>query len=186
MRKPTTREWVLIAVLVIAASIVWLWDRGSLLGGGQAQSEANLVTGQAPVIDLARLEAPAEDYNVQGRDIFKYGPPPAVKRAPVKRTAPPPPPPTPRVTRQAPKPSTPTKREPQPPRVTFKYTGKLGSKDNPIAVFYENEGPPILAQIGEVVQEQFKLLDFGYSKVILGYTDERFEGKTTELAQENR
>ena len=40
----------------------------------------------------------------------------------------------------------------------------------------------VLARSGEVVQEKFRVLEFRYETIVMGYTDERFRDKTTELS----
>jgi hypothetical protein len=39
----------------------------------------------------------------------------------------------------------------------------------------------LLAAIGEVIEEQYKVVDFKYETLVIGYTAERWAGKTTEL-----
>jgi len=38
-----------------------------------------------------------------------------------------------------------------------------------------------LARVGEIVQKDFRLVDFKYEGVVIGYVDERFRDQTTEL-----
>jgi hypothetical protein len=70
--------------------------------------------------------------------------------------------------------------KPQPPPVGFTLLGVLGPKERRIAIF-EVASNMVLATQGEVVQHQFRVEGFGYESVVLGYTDERFRGQTTEL-----
>jgi len=44
----------------------------------------------------------------------------------------------------------------------------------------------MLARVGDVVEAKFKLLEFKYEKVVLGYTDERFKDSKTELEMSAR
>ena len=39
----------------------------------------------------------------------------------------------------------------------------------------------VLARTGDTVQVQFKVVDFKYEVVVLGFTDKRFSEETTEL-----
>ena len=101
-----------------------------------------------------------------------------------KRAAPPPPKPRPQntqrqqtVRRQA----RDTKPQgPRPPSVNFEYLGYLGPKDDKIAVFEKGEELE-QARVGEVILEQFRLLEFKYEAVVIGYVDERFRDQSTEL-----
>ena len=43
-----------------------------------------------------------------------------------------------------------------------------------------------LARAGDIVEKQFRLVEFKYESVIMGYVDERFKDKTTELRQQHR
>ena len=104
-------------------------------------------------------------------------PPP---RAP--RKAPPPPPPRPK-----PPPRAEVKQpKAKPPYPEFKYLGYLGPKDRRIAVFEHPaaDEAPILARVGDVVQEHFRLLEFRYEKVVFGYTDKQWDNRTAELDME--
>ncbi|NIW73915.1 MAG: hypothetical protein GWN08_01415, partial [Gemmatimonadetes bacterium] len=82
MRQPSQREYVMIGVLAVAL-LAWLYfgDRGIGRGSRTGVGRAQLPTGEAPIVHLDRLAALDEPFDPQGRDLFKYGPPP--------RTAPP-------------------------------------------------------------------------------------------------
>ena len=192
MRKPTPRESVYLVVLSAVAIGYFVLGGGDVLTGGSGSKEAEaLFIGEAPIVDVARLNLPPDDYDIRGRNLFQYGSPPQVRRTP----PPPPPPtpvPTPRPVRTPPPPRTPApattprvvKR--QPPRPQFDYLGYLGPKENRIAVFEDKkkqkeEDPMILARTGEVVHHDFIIVEFKYETVVLGYTDKEFEGQTTEL-----
>jgi hypothetical protein len=129
---------------------------------------------------MTRLDRPIEDYDPRGRNLFQYYTPPPREPDPTPppiATPIPTPFPTPPPERFE-RPSAPV--QPRPPQVGFTLLGVLGPKDRKIAIF-EIASNMVLAQQGEVVQQQFRLEGFGYESVILGYTDERFQGQTTEL-----
>ncbi len=71
----------------------------------------------------------------------------------------------------------------QPPEIHFKYVGYLGPKDGKIAVFADGDDM-ILARAGDIVKDEFKVLEFRYESILMGYTDGRFRDKTTEVTQE--
>ena len=72
--------------------------------------------------------------------------------------------------------------EPQAPKPSFRYLAYLGPKEAKIAVFESDEAePPKLARIGDVIEKEFKLVEFKYDSVVMGYTDERWKGQTVEL-----
>ena len=58
----------------------------------------------------------------------------------------------------------------------------MGPKEAKIAVFETNDELELF-RIGEVVRSQFRLVDFKYESVVIGYVDDRFKGMTTELEQ---
>jgi len=187
-RKITGREYFLIAILVAATGIAYYTLRRPG-GGGAGDDEVAAASdlGDPPVVHMARLAGTTEDYDPQGRDLFKYYTPP-----PPPRAAPPP-----RVVREPPKQpvkaavprvTTPDVRGPsipQPPRIPFQYIGHLGPKDSRIAVFEQGE-EILVARAGEVLNDQFRVVEFKYEAVVMGYTDKRFSDKTTELKQKRR
>jgi hypothetical protein len=184
MRKLSGREKVLIG-MALAAGLGYLLLRGGALGGGGAEEADDLLLpfeGEPPIVRLDRLATLSDDYDPKGRDLFKYGPPPG-------RAKPPPPPPprreTPKIERPTPSPRPkPPPREPpkpKPPTPSFDYLGYLGPKDDRIAVFGKGEDM-LLARVGDVVQDQFRVLEFKYEVIVMGFTDDRFRGETTELS----
>ncbi len=186
MRQPTQREWVLIGIMIVIGAAVLFFRDGNLLTGGSAgKADEELDLGEAPVVHLARLNQDPEAYDPAGRDLFKYGPPPRVQRdlppppkpVTVERPKPKPTPPPPRAT---PKPQPVRPAAPRPPKIDFEYLGFLGPKDDRIFVFTTGE-ELLLARMGETVQTEFKVVEFGYETVVMGYTDSRFAGQTAEL-----
>jgi hypothetical protein len=138
------------------------------------------------VIRLAALNGEPILHDRGGRSLFTYGPKPRVNvpRPPPKQTTKPAVarPVKPPVRKSKAPPAVPAKR---PPRIKFTYLGYLGPKEDRIAVFWEND-EMILARIGEVVQDEFKVVQFKYEKVVMGYTEEEFQDMTTELAQQSK
>lgn len=181
-RKLQPRERRLLGVM-LAVAIGWLiyaYKPQDLIFGPAAtrREEATKPVIDAPVVRLDRLTAHDTLYDDAGRDLFKYyvpPPPPTPYRPPVAQAPTPPPaetrrPPTPR----------PQATEPPPPAPNFQYVGHLGPKDDRIFVFTASD-EVILARIGEVVQDRFRIQRFDFDTVTLGYEEERFRGKTTEL-----
>ena len=187
-KKPTRREIVLLVLLAAVAIIVVVYDFGAAgLGTNDPNAALDAIqVGEAPTVNLARLSLDPAGYDPQGRDLFAYGSPPRVK-------APPPPPPKPtkvarppqqnnRVKRKAPvqrkKNTAPAAaRAPQP---QFEFLGYLGPKDARVFAFEEGE-EIFIAGVGEVVKDDFKVLELQYKTVVLGYVDDKWKGQTAEL-----
>ena len=184
MRKLNRREVTLLGLLGAVGLAMFLnAGGGNLLGTrGPAGPELPPIEGDPPIVERALLTRPPASFDVNGRDLFKYytpPPPPPPKREIKPYVAPPLPPPPPPP--GPPKPVVPA--EPQPPSPSFKYIGFLGTKENPIGVFLEGE-EMMQAQIGDVVRQEFELVEFRYGTAVFGFTDQRFAGKTTELKLE--
>jgi len=184
LRRLQTREIVLLVTLAaVGVAVLWYHDpeRGAGGTGGTAKEDAFRV-GDVPVVHLDRLDAEAEAYDPRGRNLFQYYTPP-----PPPAPAPPPPKPQPVVV-QAPvefKPQPPRVPEaPKPPPISLTYLGLIGPKWKKIAFFDPGGGEDlIMAQVGDVIQGQFVVVDFGYESIVMGYTDERFRDQTVELRQ---
>jgi len=184
MRKLSTREYVMVALLGVVAVFLFYYNRDARLGGAGSDSLAgeDLKFGDAPWVRLDRLAGSSEGYDADGRDLFEYYTPPPPKAKPVVRQPPPkverkpPPRPVERPTRER----APT--GPTPPAISFTYLGYLGPKDGKIAVF-EDGKQVMLARTGDVVKDQFRVVEFGFETVVMGYVDERFKDQTSELQQ---
>lgn len=184
MRKLTTREYVLTGLLGVVAVFLFYINRdSSSLGGSRGRgADDEFELGLAPVVRLERLAGRIESYDSAGRNLFSYytPPPPVVKREPPPVTkAPPQRKPPPVVQARPPRPDDTT---PKPPAINLTYLGYLGPKDNKIAVFEDGQDL-LLARAGETVREQFRVVDFGYETIVMGYVDDRFKDQTTELRQ---
>ncbi|MDH3627043.1 MAG: hypothetical protein OEV00_00890 [Acidobacteriota bacterium] len=188
MRPLTQSEKILLSLLAVVAFGFFYMTRDKVGAGViSATDSADMNLKPIPAVNMAELSPERDDYDPDGRNLFRYfvpKPPPRPPRPKPKpqeiaKTLPTPQPPKPTV-----KP-TPTKRAPRAPNMGFDYLGYLGPKDNKIAVFSEGE-EVLLARIGDVVQQQFRLVDFGFEAVVMGYTDDTFKDQTKELAQVGR
>jgi len=186
-RKLTRREIGLLGVLG-AAAIGVSYFRGDDSTPGARDPAARgpggaAAQGSAPAVALALLDRPVEGYEANGRNLFQYYTPPPPEPPPTPRpvaTPEPEPRPTPQPAPIHRAPSEPAR--PQPPPVSFTFTGSIGPKDSRIAIL-EVASQMILAREGDVVQQHFRIAGFGYETVVIGYVDDRFRGQTTELKQ---
>jgi hypothetical protein len=180
-----TREKILAGILVVTAILVLYYGTdGESIGpgspGGPSKKEKDKPLGEPPVIHLALLERETDGLGADARNLFDYYVPP-----PPPRLEPPAPPPR-RIEQPVPINPNPVPRAPAgpaapvPPTPDFDYLGYIGPIEAKIAVFGKGEDV-LLAQVGEVVDERYRLLEFGYETVVLGYTEERFGDKTTEV-----
>lgn len=183
-RKLSGREFFLLGIVAVVgvASLVYLRGGGGIGGGGQAAERDELSLGDPPVVNLARLEAEPAAYGGNTSDLFHYGKPPGWDRPKPVRPAPKPKPPPKKKPAPAPEPVKREPEKPRPPAIRFEYIGFIGPVHNKIAVF-EDGDDILLAAVGEVVQEDFRLVRFGYESVTMGYIDKRFKDKTTQLRQ---
>ncbi len=198
MRKLQKREQVMLGLLaVVVLAMLWFNSDGGGFGGAPAGAEnkdGGVKAGDAPVVLLASIDQDSISYREDGRDLFKYAQrPPSqaeldaarqkklkaqkdleAKNAALKekreREAE-----MAQAKRKVPKPSGPVL-----PKATFKYIGHLGPLESRIAVFEAGE-ELLLAKAGETIQQDFVLKEFGFEKVVLGFTDEEFADKTTDL-----
>ena len=184
MRKLSTRESVLLVFLGIVAVLIFYYNRDAGLGGKELDSLAgeDLKFHDAPWVRLDRLAGEQEGYDPAGRDLFKYYTPPPPAPKPITRALPPPVEQRP-VPRPAPRP-TPVRTDtgPKPPAINFTYLGYMGPKDGKIAVFEEGD-TVMIARTGDVVKDHFRVVEFGFETIVMGYVDERFKDQTSELRQ---
>lgn len=200
-KKVSTRE-IVLAVILVAAGIWYVWYltgkgmAGSAPGDG-ADAVQEFDAAAAPRIRMDLLAGLAEPYDQNGRDLFKYSkrPPTAAeleaerlrleaerlaREAALKKQR------ESRAARQnKPRPAVAAKPSgPRPPRISFKYIGYLGPKDDRIAVFEQGE-ELILARVGETVADQFRVREIEYETVVMGYTDPKFD-KLSETLNQSR
>ena len=205
MRKLTRRESMLLGGVAIAAIAYLAYvseramsSRSAELAGADV---GELLADTAPVVPMGLLASAVEDYDRNGRDLFKYSKrPPTAEELEAERlrrlaalkaqeeaarkrreadearqeaaaNRPPPPPPRP--------------AEKQPPRIPFQYIGYLGPKDDRIAVFQEGQDL-LLAKRGEPLQDLFTVVDIRYESVVMGFTDPEFESRTRELPMKGK
>jgi len=182
MRQLNTREKVMLSGLALAAVVGWWGARegGMGFGGGVAGPDPLApLAGDPPVVRVDLLGMDPIGYDPNGRNLFAYyTPPPKVRERPKPKPPPPAPPPPP--VRKPTQKTRNVKQEPQPPSPDFDYVGFLGPKDDRIAVFMAGD-EVFVRQIGEIAKEKFVLREFRYEAVVLGFVDDRFKDKTTEL-----
>ena len=185
MRQLSPREIVLVSGLGIVGVVMAIqYLGGGGLGGGGGIGVEDVNVGEAPVVNMARLSLDLESYDPNGRDLFKYGSPPAAKREPT----PPPKPVTtrPPIQRKPPTRTPPTRRqdrepvEPPAPKPDFEYLGHLGPKDNWIAVLEDGEELKTI-QVGEKINDDFRLRGFKYNAVVVDYVNEKWKDLTAEV-----
>jgi len=181
-RRLTTREKVMIGLLAVASIVLYRMMAGDGIGfGGVAPDETKaLEFGEAPEVRMDMLARAAAEFDESGRNLFAYYVPPRKAAPPPRREIPKPPP----VQRRDPKPPPPPPPPPKPtaPAPGFQYLGYLGPKDARIAFFDPgNEEPILLARVGDVLEKRFRLLGFTHDAVKLGYTEDQWQGRTTEL-----
>lgn len=188
MRNLQRREQILLGLLVLAGlwMVVAKSGGGFGLGGGAPVTEAlPPLAAEAPVVERDLLLVAAVEYDPGGRNLFQYYTPPKPKPAYTPPPAPPPRPPTPPPVVKQREPPKPAPTGPKAPTPSFRYIGTMGSKENKIA-FFEDTEELMMAQLDEVITEPFKLVEFKFGSVVLGYTDARFKDETTELKQQGK
>jgi hypothetical protein len=202
-RTLSGREKRLLGALAAATALFvwWQWSGDAPVspqGSGAAVADAGALDAP-PRVRMDLLARQAEVYDGKGRDLFKYAPRPpspaelrrlraeaeaarraeeeARKRAEeeARRRAeeearrqeeyarnPPPPP------------------KPQPPAITFRYIGNFGPKEERIVAFDDGKGV-FVARVGEIVREQFRVVDVKHNAVVMGYTRPEFQSQVKEL-----
>jgi hypothetical protein len=181
-RRLTTREKVMIGVLAVASIVMYRMMAGDGIGfGGAAPNPVEARDfGKAPEVRMDMLSRAAAEFDEKGRNLFAYYVPPRkAAPQPIKREIPQPPP----VKRDPkPPPPPPLPLKPTAPLPGFEYLGYLGPKDARIAVFEQgSEDGVLLARVGDVLEKRFQLLGFTHDSVRLGYTEDQWQGRTTEL-----
>jgi hypothetical protein len=202
-RSFSGREKRLLGALAAATALFfwWQWSADSPVApqDGGVGAAAVAAPEEPPRVRMDLLAREAEVYDGKGRDLFKYAPRPpspaelrrlraeaeaarraeeeARKRAEeearrraeeearrqveIARNPPPPP-------------------KPQPPSITFRYIGNFGPKEERIVAFDDGKGV-FVARIGEVVREQFRVVDVKHNAVVMGYTRPEFQSQVKEL-----
>lgn len=207
-RKLQRREWTLVGVLVVVViAMYYLTGSAGRDGAGAGKAEEAKKGAQrddAPVVRMDLLGhkevAPKEE-----RNLFMYEPRPPTRKELARQEAE-----RRRLAKLAeeerkrqeaaaleqariaalraaeeaklPKPPPPP---PPPPAIPFKYIGLLGPKENKICVF--EEGREILvARVGEVLKDQFRILDVKHDAVVIGYVRKEFQSQSKELTMQRR
>lgn len=202
-RKLSRRELVLLGLAAVAL-VVWAARPGAdnslppLSGqGGSAQPGAG--PGEAPLVQLALLNAEKVTYDPAGRDLFQYAqrPPSAAEIARMRAEAA-------EAERQRKEAeerarllaaqqaeearlraeqlrlNPPPPPRPRPPALTAKYLGCMGPRANRIA-FFERDKELIMAKEGEPFLRDFKVVKIGYETVTIGFTSPQFKDETQEI-----
>ena len=183
MRKLNTRERCLLIALAVGALAVWFVQRGDGSAARHTGDDARFALGDLgppPVVRLELLDAESDLFDAQGRNLFAYYTPKKPVRPPRVVLSPPIPPPPP-IPQQDTKILRDRASEPSPPQPTFDYIGLLGPKDDLFAVFYREAGV-FVAQVGDVIDDTFELVDFRYGAVVLSLVDKEFAGSTVTLS----
>lgn len=197
-RNMSRREIGLLIGLGIIV-VAWFWMRGGnefRRGEAAAAGEELAAMAEAPTVRMDLLDPRDAEFDQAGRDLFKYGKKPLTaeelarlaaqkraqeerveaqreaaekRRAEVQRPRPPPPRPT----------------GPVLPRIDLTYLGYLGPKDDRIAVFEDGQRV-VLARAGEVVKDDFRVVEIQYESVVMGYTRPDLENKTQTLQMARR
>ena len=188
MLKPSVREAIILAILATGSVGLWLGLAENRVGSDDANRErggspADL--GQAPFVHVELLAARAAGFDPRSRDPFIYGREVSIAAAGfvdravavVEERVP-----TAVERRSEALPANRT-REPVPPKPTFTYIGYLGPKHDRIAVFTRGH-EILLARVGELIVDGFRLREFRYKEVTLGYTQGPYRGETTRLAMQ--
>lgn len=199
MARNISRRELTLGVMLTIAVLGWLWYRSDdPFGGGAVADELNDLAqmAAAPVVRMDLLAARDVQFDQAGRDLFKYGTKPltaedlaaleaqrrareeaerrrleeaerrrkeAEARAAVEQAQP--------VARP---------RGPTVPRIDLKYLGYLGPKDDRIAVFEDGEAV-VLGRIGEVIKDDYRIIEIQYGSVVMGFTRPDLENKTQTL-----
>lgn len=194
-RKLSRREIGFVSILGLAGVIYVLYSGGGVLqgtGDDPGLVDEGAPQDAAPVVRMDLLQASFAEYGQDGRDLFKYQKRPPTqaeldamkrqqdlanqrKKAAAEKRAEKKPPPT----------RTPRPTGPRLPRVTFQYVGYIGPKDDRIAVFEEGQ-ELILGRNGDVVRDDFRIVEIQYDTVVIGFTDPKFEDKTQTLRLSKR
>jgi len=182
MRRLSGRERLLLGVLGLSAAILWIRAPNGSVGlvDRPGRFGAGLELGDPPLIRLDLLERSVTDFDADGRDLFEYVNPGTHQTARRRREAHAPRRDGPEREKGVTSASTPA--TPAPPSPSFSYIGLLGPRDNRIAVF--NKGDEVLvAQVGDVIDRSFQLLEFRHEAVVLGCIDEQYRCKTLLLGR---
>jgi hypothetical protein len=202
-RKLSRREASLGVILTIVV-LGWLWFRSDdPFQGGAAAGELTEIAqlGAAPVVRMDLLAARDVKFDQAGRDLFKYGKKPlsaedlaaleaqrrareeaerrAREEAERRRKEA-----EARAQQQQTQTVNQTSR-PTVPRINLKYLGYLGPKDDRIAVF-EDGDDVVLGRVGEVVKDDYRIVEIQYGSVVMGFTRPDLENKTQTLNMPGR
>jgi len=180
----STRErrlLLLLTVVVVALGLRWVWSAADPLRGGAAvRARTRSAARGAPLASLPqglvvlrtdRLDRAPAPFEV-GRDLFRYGPPPA---------PPAPLPPTAEELEEARRLAEARARlaqeaaelaaQPRPPAIPYRFIGSFGPEGRRIAVFSDGDAAILNVLEGETFGGQFVLRRIGLESVDVGYTE---------------
>ena len=202
-RKLSGRE-VALAVILTVAVLGWIWFRPDdpFRGGAAAGELTDLAQmDAAPVVRMDLLAVRDVKFDEAGRDLFKYGKKPisaeelaaleAQRRAreEAERRA------REEAERRRKEAESRTQeqqaravarpRGPTVPRIDLKYLGYLGPKDDRIAVFEDGDAV-VLGRVGEVIKDDYRIVEIQYGSVVMGFTRPDLENKTQTLNMPGR
>jgi hypothetical protein len=203
LRKLNRREMILLGAAAVALA-VWAVRPGAdaelpPLPGKNGSEKPGAGPGEAPLVQLALLEAEKITYDPAGRDLFQYAqrPPSAAEIARMRAEAAE----AERLRKEAEErarqlaaqqaeeariraeqlaKNPPPPPKPRPPVMTAKYLGCMGPRSNRIA-FFEREKELIMAKEGEPFLKDFKVVKIGYETVTIGFTSPQFKDELQEI-----
>ena len=204
MARNLSRRELTFAVVLTVAVLAWLFLRSDdpFRGGGAADELSEMAQlDAAPVVRMDLLDARDVEYDQAGRDLFKYGKKPLTaeelaaleaqrlareeaerrrrEEAERRRLA------AEERARNAPARQAARSRGPTVPRIDLQYLGYLGPKDDRIAVFEDGDAV-VLGRIGEVIKDDYRIIEIQYGSVVMGFTRPDLENKTQTLNMPGR
>jgi hypothetical protein len=203
LRKLSRREIGLLGAAAIALT-VWVVRPGAdaslpPLPGKDGNQKPSAGPGEAPLVQLALLQADQATYDPAGRDLFQYTqrPPSAAEISRMRAEAAE----AERLRKEAEERARllaqqqaeearlraeqlrlnpPPPPKPRPPALTAKYLGCMGPRGNRIA-FFERDKELIMAKEGEPFLKDFKVVKVNYETVTIGFTSPQFKDEVQEI-----
>ncbi len=186
----STRQYVLLGILVVIAVVVVLYQlRGGRGSGGGAHGQASVEFKPHVIPELLPVAAGQEPGSETGkiRNPFVYGPPPTPTpnltpppTRPPARTLPPRPTPTPNLIEVG------GRKLPPPPPFDQEFIGYFGPRNRLVAVFRKGKTLNV-AVAGDVLEDTYVLQSVGLESVTIGFVGYPEEVTTrVPLAQKKR
>lgn len=175
----STRSWILLGVLALLVGALW-FGRPEGPNESREASPRSEQLGEPPLVRIGLLTPKKAGSEWHDRNLFQFYEP-QKPPAPTLPTVTVPTPTGKEVT--VPTETIPTAVvDPGPPPPRFTYIGFLGPKDQKIAVF-DRGADVMVARVGDLVSDNFELLEFRYEAVVLAYRDGKYKGKTATLTR---